>query len=133
MRATMSMKPGPQDALTPPGHAFMALQTAVGWPPIAITGAGGYFGAAGEAIVCEDLHTGRRQQTPTAPYPAGALCCNSGRGVAIGTAIEIVALQHQHSGVHQGRTGAGLSVKVITVRYHVLPGCRSRPGGTHRR
>ena len=50
----------------------------------------------------------------------GALCCNSGRGVAIGTATEIVALQHQHSGVHQGRTGAGLSVKVITVRYHPL-------------
>ena len=25
MRATMSMKPGPQDALTPPGHAFMAF------------------------------------------------------------------------------------------------------------
>jgi len=22
MRVTMSMKPGPQDALTPPGHAF---------------------------------------------------------------------------------------------------------------
>lgn len=64
--------------------------------------------------------TGRMQQTPTAPYPVGALCCNSGRGVAIGTATEIVALQHQHSGVHQGRTGAGLSVKVITVRYHPL-------------
>ena len=28
----MSMKPGPQDALTPPGHAFMVLQTAVGGP-----------------------------------------------------------------------------------------------------
>ena len=64
--------------------------------------------------------TGRMQQTPTAPYPVGALCCNSGRGVAIGTATEIVALQHQHSGVHQGRTGARLSVKVITVRYHPL-------------
>ena len=64
--------------------------------------------------------TGRMQQTPTAPYPVGALCCNSGRGVAIGTATEILALQHQHSGVHQGRTGAGLSVKVITVRYHPL-------------
>ncbi len=23
----MSKKPGPQEALTPPGHAFMALQT----------------------------------------------------------------------------------------------------------
>jgi hypothetical protein len=32
MRVTMSMKPGPQDALTPPGHAFMVLQTAVGCP-----------------------------------------------------------------------------------------------------
>jgi hypothetical protein len=30
--ATMSMKPGPQDALTLAGHAFMALQTGVGWP-----------------------------------------------------------------------------------------------------
>ena len=69
--------------------------------PIAITGAGRYFGGAGEVVVW-NLHTGRMQQTPTAPYPVGALCCDSGRGVAIGTATEIVALQHERSGIHQG-------------------------------
>ena len=162
MRVTMSMKPGPQDALTPPGHAFhgvtdrgrlalpaamvlsgiVSVQAGAGIaarllheiPPAAvtglrlwtsavaiavITGAGGYFGGAGEVIVW-NLRTGRMQQTATAPYPVGALCCNSGRGVAIGTATGIVALQHQHSGVHQGRAGARLSVKVITVRYPVF-------------
>jgi hypothetical protein len=61
--------------------------------PIAITGAGGYFGGAGEVIVW-NRRTGRIQQTPAAPYPVDALCCNSGRGVAIGTATEVVALQH---------------------------------------
>ena len=86
--------------------------------PIAITGAGGYFGGAGEVIVWNRPWDECSKRLPA--YPVGALCCNSGRGVAIGTATEIVALQHQHSGVHQGRTGVGLSVKVITVRYHPL-------------
>ena len=188
MRATMSMKPGPQDALTPPGHAFMALQTAVGWPcprrwccpgssrcrpgrasppgcfyeipPAAVTGprlwtsavaiaviagrrlaqafgdlakrrawaelatprpcgrlpastsrtappspspgADGYFGGTGELSSVRTCTRDECSKTPTAPYPAGALCCNSGRGVAIGTATEIVALQHQHSGGSSG-------------------------------
>ena len=65
--------------------------------PIAITGAGS--GGGGEVIVW-DLRTGRMQQTLAAPYPVSALCCDSGRGVAIGTATEIVGLQHQRSRVH---------------------------------
>ena len=47
MRVTMSMKPGPQDALTPPGHAFMVLQTAVGCP------------ARGDGAVRDRLGVGR--------------------------------------------------------------------------
>jgi WD40 repeat protein len=55
--------------------------------PIAITG-------GGEVIVW-NLRTGRMQQTLAVPYPVGALCCDSRQGVVIGTAAEIVRLQHE--------------------------------------
>jgi len=63
--------------------------------PIAITGGG--FAGAGEVIVW-DLRTGRMQQTLAMPYPVGALCCDSGRGVTIGTATEVIGLQYKRSG-----------------------------------
>jgi WD40 repeat protein len=61
--------------------------------PIAVTGGGGRDYSAGE-LIAWDLRTGRMQQTFAAPYPVGALCCDSDRGVAIGTASEIVRLQY---------------------------------------
>jgi WD40 repeat protein len=68
--------------------------------PIAVTGAGD-IGGAGEVIVW-DLRTGRMQQTLAAPYPVGALCCDSVGGVVIGTATEIVRLQYERSGGPSG-------------------------------
>jgi threonine/homoserine efflux transporter RhtA len=48
----MSMEPGPQDALTPPGHASMVLQTGVGWPlPAAMVLSGIVSVQAGAGIV----------------------------------------------------------------------------------
>ena len=68
---------------------------------VAITGTGdGYF--AGDEVIVWNLRTEGIQQTLAAPYPVGALCCDSGRGVAIGTGTEIVALQHERSRVHRG-------------------------------
>ena len=65
--------------------------------PIAVTGADGYGSEVGEVIVW-NLRTGRMQETLTVPYSVGALCRDSGRGVVIGTATEIVGLQHERSG-----------------------------------
>ena len=68
--------------------------------PLAITGAGGNFGGAGEVIVW-NLRTdecSKRLPRPT----RGRTLLRSGRGLPIGTATEIVALQHERPGIHLG-------------------------------
>jgi WD40 repeat protein len=62
--------------------------------PIAITAAGTVgYSSLGEVIIW-DLHTRRIQQKLAAPYPVGALICDSDQGIAIGTATEMIRFQY---------------------------------------